>query len=134
MAVLDVVWRFEVQGKRLNELGRSSMVRFIELIGRVVKFTLKTMLTNEDCVSRWGGLGSSKAFKVLYARFNDFAANSIDFDINIIGVEAMTIDCEYLTASLRAFNGTNRIYLGNSLSLVALCVVVGASLHGVIHM
>ena len=134
MAVLDVVWRFEVQGKRLNELGRSSMVRFIELIGRVVKFTLKTMLTNEDCVSRWGGLGSSKAFKVLYARFNDFAANSIDFDINIIGVEAMTIDCEYLTASLIAFNGTNRIYLGNSLSLVALCVVVGASLHGVIHM
>jgi hypothetical protein len=134
MAVLDVVWRFEVQGKRLNELGRSSMVRFIELIGRVVKFTLKTMLTNEDCVSRWGGLGSSKAFKVLYARFNDFAANSIDFDINIIGVEAMTIDCEYLTASLIAFNGTNRIYLGNSFSLVALCVVVGASLHGVIHM
>ena len=134
MAVLDVVWRFEVQGKRLNELGRSSMVRFIELIGRVVKFTLKTMLTNEDCVSRWGGLGSSKAFKVLYASFNDFAANSIDFDINIIGVEAMTIDCEYLTTSLIAFNGTNRIYLGNSLSLVALCVVVGASLHGVIHM
>lgn len=75
----------------------------------------------------------SEALEVGDIVFDDLARNSIDLDVDVVGVETVPLDCEDLPTRLITCVGRDRVDLSNCLCFVALGVVIRASKHG-IHM
>jgi hypothetical protein len=72
-------------------------------------------------------LGPSEALEVGDIVFDDLTRNTIDFYVNVVGVETVSLDCEYLPTRLIASIGRDGINLCNCLGFVALRVVVRAT-------
>jgi hypothetical protein len=92
------------------------------------------VLSHIVSVIRWIGLGPGDALDLGNLGGDNFAGDSISFDIELINreVEPMAFDGQRLSTVGTPLGLVNGVYLGNGLSCVARLVVVGAPERGIV--
>jgi len=126
-SILDVLGCLQIHCEQLNELGGGLDIVLGDLLCSIEE--LPPQATLSDVLSRGGraGLRPSEALEVGDIVFDDLARNTIDLDVDVVGVETVALDCEDLPARLITSVGRDGINLRNCLGFVALGVVIRAT-------
>ena len=123
-SILDVLGGLQIHCEHLNELGGGSDIALVDLLCSIEELSPQATLSDVLSNVGWASLRPSEALEEGDIVFNDLARNTIDLDVDVVGVEAVSLHCEDLPARLIPGIGRDGVNLRNCLSFVALGVVI----------